>query len=67
MELLGDLGSNRSSFWSILEIVTQDSGMVCAKRAIDPEKEGLPHGRGDVVEVEARFGPFGDSVSFSAR
>ena len=47
----------------------QGSCMVCAKRTIGSEivldaPNGTP---GDEAQVESCFGPFGDSVSISAR
>jgi hypothetical protein len=55
-----------------LEIVfflAQDRCTVCAKRTIG-SKIILTHPMvflGDVSQVKARFGPFGDSVNLSAR
>ena len=43
--------------------------MVCAKRTIGSEisLDGPDGTLGDVGEVEARFGPHGDSVNLDAR
>ena len=50
-------------------ITTQDRCMVCAKRTIGSEisLDGPDGTLGDVGEVEARFGPHGDSVNLDAR
>ena len=48
----------------------QDSCMVCAKRTIGSEKSFWTHLMvllGDEAQVEARFGPFGDSANLDAR
>ena len=49
--------------------LTQDRCTVCAKRTIGSEiifdvADGSPF---DMGQVEARFGPFGDSVNLDAR
>ena len=71
MELLGDLG-----MWNLdlvrLEAVfesVQDRCTVCAKRTIGSETFWT-HPMvllGDEAQVEARFGPFGDSANPDAR
>ena len=47
----------------------QDSCMVCARRTIGSEiiLAALDSPLGDVAQVEARFGPFGDSDNVVAR
>ena len=55
-----------------LEIVlalVQDRCMVCARRTIGSEiiLAALDGPLGDAAQVEARFGPFGHSVSVGAR
>ena len=50
-------------------VSVQDRCMVCTKRTIGPETvlDALMVLLGDKAQVESRFGPFGDSVSISAR
>ena len=47
----------------------QDRCMVCARRTIGSKivLDALDGTLGDEAQVEARFGPFGDSVSVGAR
>ena len=71
MELLGDVVMwNLTSF--LMEIVlvsVQDWCMVCARRNIGSEivLDTLDGTTGDEAQVEARFGPFGDSANVDAR
>ena len=50
-------------------VLVQDRSTVCAKRTIGSNiiydaPDGSP---GDEAQLEARFGPFGDSANFDAR
>ena len=71
MELLGDLGMwnlDSGCLESVFESV-QDRCTVCAKRTIGSEMFWT-HPMvllGDEGQVEARFGPFGDSANPNAR
>jgi hypothetical protein len=71
MQLLGDLGHVESHFRLDTVLVSvQERCMVWAKRTIGSEKSFWTHPMellGDMGHVESRFGPFGDSVSVSAR
>jgi hypothetical protein len=72
MELLGDVGHVESSFSVLLEIVLLsmlDRCKVCAIHTIGSKIVlDAPDGTlGDEAQMEACFGPFGNSVSFSAR
>ena len=61
---------NRTSFSLVIVLVSeQDRCTVCAKRTIDSESFWThPTGPlGDEAQVEARFGPFGDSANHDAR
>ena len=54
----------------IVLVLVQDSRTDCPERTVGSEiildkPDGTP--RGDEGQVEARFGPFGDSVSVGAR
>jgi hypothetical protein len=65
-------GSCRILFRSFLETVfvsVQDRCTVCAKRTIGSESfwTHLMVLQGDEAQVEARFGPFGDSANLDAR
>ena len=53
----------------IVVILTQDSCMVCSERAIGSQIiwTHLVVPLGDEAQVEARFGPFGDSANLDAR
>ena len=58
-----------SVYLEIVPILTQDRCMACGECTIG-SKIILTHPMellGDVGHVESRFGPFGDSVSVSAR
>ena len=55
--------------FEVVQILTQDRCMVCDEHTIGSENvlgahDGTP---GDMGHVESCFGPFGDSVSVSAR
>ena len=61
---------NLTSFsLEIVLVSVQDRCTVCAKRTMDSEiiLDALDLTKGDEVQVEARFGPFGDSVNLDAR
>jgi hypothetical protein len=71
MILLGDVGHVESCFCLLGDVVSagQDWCTVCAKRTIGSEIF-LDHPMvllDDEAQVEARFGPFGDSAGFDAR
>ena len=57
-----------SDHLDIVLLSVQDRCTVCAKRTIDSEiiwtQPMVP--RGDEAQVEARFGPFGDSANLDA-
>ena len=60
MELLGDVGHVESHFfyvWTVL-VSVQDGCMVWTHPMVP---------LGDEAQVEARFGPFGDSANLDAR
>ena len=63
MEPKGDEAQVEARFGrlEIVLILTQDRSMVCNEHTIGSEILG------DVVHVESRFIPFGDSVSVDAR
>jgi hypothetical protein len=56
-------------YFEIVLILTQDRSMVCSESAIGSKINlDTPDGiLGDVGPMESHFGPFGDSVSVSAR
>ena len=53
----------------IVLILTQDRCTVCAEHTIGSkiDLDAPMELQGDVDNMESRFGPFGDSVSFGAR
>ena len=51
-------------------MLTQDGCMICSEHTIGSEKSFWTHPMellGDEGQVEARFGPFGDSANLNAR
>ena len=71
MELLGDMGhvESRSVRLEMVLVLVQDKCTVCAKRTIGSEAFWT-HPMlllVDEAQVEARFGPFGDSGNLDAR
>ena len=71
MELLGDMVMwNLTSFHlQIVLVSVQDRCMVCAKRTTGSETvlDAPMVLLGDEAQVEARFGPFGDSANVDSR
>ena len=71
MELLGDLGKWKLIFLclEIVLILAQDMCTVCAESTMGMEIVLAIHDGtlGDVGQGEARFSPFGDSVSLDRR
>ena len=71
MELLGDEGKWKlvSVHLEIVLVLVQDRCTVCARRTICSKMFRTQPALllGDEGQVEARFGPFGDSVSVGAR
>ena len=68
MELLRDVGHVESHFETVL-VSVQDRYTVCAKHTM-AQKSFWTHQMvllGDEAQVEARFGPFGDSANPDAR
>jgi hypothetical protein len=71
MELLGDVGRGESCFdpFGVVLVSVQDRCTVCAKRTtgsriiLDKHLKLL----GDEAQVDARFGPSGDSANLDAR
>jgi hypothetical protein len=63
------MGYMESRFSLMVLVSVQDRFTVCAKRTTGSkivlyEPDGTP---GDEAQVEARFGPFGDSANFFPR
>ena len=71
MELLGDVGHVESHFFRLETVLVsvQDRCMVCGRRTIGSEIVlDTPDGTtSNEAQVEAHFGPFGDSANFGAR
>jgi hypothetical protein len=65
MELLGDVGHVESYFGMFRDciVVRKDRRMVCAKRTLGLDWMHPMVLQGDEAQVEARFGPFGDSAN----
>ena len=69
MALLGDESQvvARFSLFGDSVMLTQDRGMVCTEHTIGSEIIFDARNGTHVCHVESRFGPFGDSVSVTAR
>ena len=71
MELLGDVGHEEHHFdhLEIVLVLVQDRCMVCTRRTIGSkfvlDAPGIL--LGDEGQVEAHFGPYGDSANVDAR
>ena len=51
----------------IVLVLVQDRCTICAEQGLEIVSEHTMELLGDEAQVESRFGPFGDSVSISAR
>ena len=71
IELLGDVGhvESRSVRLEMVIVLVQDRCTVCAKRTIGSNivLDAPDVLLGDEAQLEARFGPFGDSANLDAR
>ena len=70
MELLGDVGHVESHFFRLETVLVsvQDRCMVCARRTIGLEIIlDAPDCTSSEAQVEAHFGPLGDSANLDAR
>ena len=63
------MSNHISARLEVVLVSVQDRGTVCAKRTIGIETilDALMVLLGDEAQVEARFGPFGDSANLDSR